>query len=59
MNCSMQDDKAPFVADGGLAQVATSDRDPYEALDDLMVVVEALCPKWPPRPATTRGPFKL
>jgi hypothetical protein len=24
-------------------------RDPFEALDDLMVVIEALCPKWPPR----------
>jgi hypothetical protein len=24
-------------------------RDPFAALDDLMVVVEALCPAWPPR----------
>jgi len=24
-------------------------RDPFEALDDLMVVVEALCPTWPHR----------
>jgi len=23
--------------------------DPFEALDDLMVVIEALCPRWPPR----------
>lgn len=27
--------------------------DPYEALDDLMVVVEALCPVWP-----IRGPLR-
>ena len=26
-----------------------SDRDPYETLDDLMTVVEALCPEWPRR----------
>jgi hypothetical protein len=26
-----------------------SGRDPYEALDALMLVVEALCPEWPPR----------
>jgi hypothetical protein len=24
--------------------------DPYAALEALMVVVEALCPEWPPRP---------
>ena len=24
--------------------------DPYAALDDLMCVIEALCPIWPPRP---------
>jgi hypothetical protein len=26
-----------------------SERELYEALDDLMSVVEALCPEWPPR----------
>ena len=26
---------------------------------DLMETVEALCPKWPPRPAEKYGPFKL
>ena len=25
------------------------EEDPYRALDDLMVAVEALCPVWPPR----------
>jgi hypothetical protein len=23
--------------------------DPYRVLDDLMAVIEALCPVWPPR----------
>ena len=27
--------------------------DPFLALDDLMVVLEALCPRWPARPPTT------
>ena len=27
----------------------TSEREPYEALDDLMSVIEALCPRWPSR----------
>ena len=30
-------------------------RDPFEALDDLMTVVEALCPRWPERDARTTG----
>lgn len=34
---------------GGVAVAADSEREPYEALDDLMSVVEALCPQWPPR----------
>lgn len=29
--------------------VPDSARDPFEALDDLMAVVEALCPTWPQR----------
>jgi hypothetical protein len=32
----------------------TGAADPFTALDDLMVVVEALCPRWPSRPATTQ-----
>lgn len=35
---------------GAVATPAADARDPYEALDDLMAVVEALCPSWPPRP---------
>jgi hypothetical protein len=40
-----------FAADGGITHVpaeATS-REPFEVLDDLMTVIEALCPVWPNR----------
>ena len=46
----------PFAAAGGLgAPVLGEDGDPYRALDDLMAVVEALCPEWPPRPGFMNG----
>ncbi len=38
-----------LVAGGGLRTPTQPMRDPFEALDDLMVVVEALCPTWPRR----------
>jgi hypothetical protein len=40
----------PFAGAGGVAVAPHSARDPYEVLDDLMTVVEALCPQWPSRP---------
>lgn len=43
---------APLAADGGLTRPAIRVEDPFRALDDLMAVVEALCPTWP-----QRGPF--
>jgi len=40
-----------LVAEGGLPEAPIeSDGDPFRALDELMVVVEALCPTWPERP---------
>lgn len=42
----------PFAVDAGVRASVPPPTDPYEALDDLMAVVEALCPKWP-----DRGPF--
>ena len=38
-----------LVASGGIRVLTPTMRDPFEALDDLMVVVEALCPTWPSR----------
>jgi len=44
------DNEQPLAADGGLTHVpAATSRDPFEALDDLMTVIEALCPVWPRR----------
>jgi hypothetical protein len=44
------DNEQPFSDDGGLTHVPTAtSRDPLEALDDLMTVIEALCPVWPNR----------
>jgi hypothetical protein len=56
-SCSMKsaepnqarDPQQPLAAEGGITTAPVSKRDPYEALDDLMVVVEALCPRWPSR----------
>ena len=39
----------PLAADGGIRDRVPQMRDPFEILDDLMVVVEALCPTWPGR----------
>ncbi|TAK51711.1 MAG: hypothetical protein EPO25_15755 [Gammaproteobacteria bacterium] len=41
--------RQPLAADGGLEQRPGRPADPFAALDELMVVVEALCPRWPAR----------
>lgn len=43
-------DKHPLAAEGGMTTASSTPHDPYATLDDLMVVVEALCPQWPTRP---------
>jgi hypothetical protein len=49
-----------LAAEGGVVAPIASERDPYEVLDDLMTVVEALCPTWPERaPFTGNEKFKL
>ena len=50
----------PFAAAGGLQAPPAAPSDPLAALDDLMVVVEALCPRWPSRaPFPDGGVFRL
>ena len=39
----------PLSDDGGINSPPSDMRDPFEALDDLMQVIEALCPTWPDR----------
>lgn len=33
----------------GAGTVTATERDPFEILDNLMAVIEGLCPQWPPR----------
>jgi hypothetical protein len=40
---------APLVAEGGVRVQPERPADPYRELDDLMAVVEQLCPRWPER----------
>lgn len=46
---------APFAASAGVQSPVATEADPYAALDELMVVVEALCPVWPERPLFKNG----
>lgn len=45
-----------LVAEGGVRSEDSSERDPFERLDDLMVVVNALCPVRPAQPVF--GPMR-
>jgi hypothetical protein len=40
---------APLAAEGGVHVLPERPADPYRELDDLMAVVEQLCPRWPER----------
>ncbi|GEM_PF-1202301 len=44
-----------FAAEAGLAASVRREEDPYQALDDLMAAVEALCPVWPLRTGFADG----
>lgn len=49
MNSYTKSTKYFFAGSGGIVASVSSERDPFEVLDDLMVVIEALCPVWPHR----------
>lgn len=55
MSSSAKSTEAPLAAGAGIDVAPTVPDDPYEALDDLMAVVEALCPVWPKRPPFAGG----
>ncbi len=55
MSSSARSTEAPLAADAGLDAAPSVPDDHYQALDDLMVVVEALCPVWPQRPPFAGG----
>lgn len=54
MTSSAKSADAPFAANSGTSVPTADWADPYQALDDLMAAVEALCPVWPPRPGFER-----
>jgi hypothetical protein len=49
----------PIIAEGGVPYSPSTNRDPFAALDDLMCVVEALTPTWPPREPMKEGKYWL
>ncbi|MBI2317504.1 MAG: hypothetical protein HYY28_16395 [Betaproteobacteria bacterium] len=44
-----------FERESLLDAPASAEADPFRTLDDLMTVVEALCPVWPQRKALIAG----
>lgn len=55
-----QNDLHPLTADGGIQASSPDVEDPFARLDDLMQVIEALCPIYPERETFTHaGEFKL
>lgn len=51
MSSSDKPTDQPFADDAGIKVPIVPDEDPYRTLDELMAVVEALCPVWPERGA--------
>jgi hypothetical protein len=49
MSSSANSTDQPFANSAGIKVRLVQDEDPYRVLDDLMVVIEALCPVWPER----------
>lgn len=49
MTSSSNSPDQPFASDAGIEVPVVPDDDPYRALDELMAVVEELCPEYPER----------
>lgn len=49
MTSSSNSTEQPLIADGGITVPAPPPADPYRTLDELMAVMEVLCPVWPER----------
>lgn len=49
MSSSTKRPEQPLVDEGGVRVPPEEEADPFRALDELMVVIEALCPTWPER----------
>jgi hypothetical protein len=49
MKYSTASSNAPLAGNGFAQEIVSETKNPYSQLDDLMVVLEALCPEWPKR----------
>lgn len=49
MSSSAKSPEPPLAAEAGVRSSAARPEDWLRELDDLMVVIEALCPRWPAR----------
>ena len=54
MTSSANSSDAPLAGNVGMSVPVPECVGAYQALDDLMAAVEALCPVWPPRPEFER-----
>ena len=53
-------DRSLLASDAGVVTPPAEARDPFAVLDDLMLVIEALCPRWPARSTFAgSGSFRL
>ena len=49
-----------LASEAGVVTVPPAIRDPFAALDDLMAVIDGLCPSWPARRRDMEpGSFRL
>ena len=55
MSSCTKSDEPHFAAGAGIDVAVRVEEDPYRTLDDLMAVVEALCPVWPSRAGFSGG----
>ena len=57
---SAEPSQYPFAAEGGLEGRLPEATDPFQRLDELMAVIEALCTTWPERqPFTAKGQWRM
>lgn len=50
MSCFANCADAPLAAEAGLSAPPPAGEDPWRTFEEVMAVVEALCPEWPQRP---------
>ena len=55
MNSFAKLTEPPLAGEGGVKAPVRDEEDPFRTLDDLMAVVEVLCPVWPERDAFVNG----